>query len=50
MVKHKDVLALTKTEITNAEKTANVIAYLKSKEKEGLAKTKDIEQGLSYEG
>ena len=50
VVKNQDILDLTKSEITNAEKTANVLGYLKSKDKLGMAKKKDIELGLNYDG
>ena len=42
LVNHQDVVALTKSEITDAEKTANVLGYLVSKKKKGLAKKASI--------
>ena len=38
VVRQKDVAAIAKTQITNAEKTANILSYLIDKKKKGLAK------------
>lgn len=50
VVRHQDVIELTKTEVTDAEKTANVLAYLIEKKKKGLAKKANLESGLNFQG
>lgn len=50
VLRHQDVLKLSGGEITDCEKTANVIAYLVNKKYKGLPRKLAIEAGLDYEG
>jgi hypothetical protein len=50
LVRHQDILNLTKFEVTELEKTGNVLAYLVKNKKKGLTSLKDIESGLDFEG
>lgn len=41
---------MTNSEITDAEKTANVLAFLVNKKVKGLASRKELSDGLEYQG
>jgi malic enzyme len=49
-LRHQDVIDITKTEVTDCEKTANVLSYLISKKKKGVAKKDHIKSGLDHQG
>jgi len=41
-VKHQDIVRLAKTELTDAEKSSNILAYLINKKTKGLATAQDL--------
>ena len=50
VVNHQDVVSLCKSEVTDAEQTANVIACLVHNKKKGLAKKEECSAGIDYDG
>ena len=49
LLRHQDVIAHTKTSLTDAEATAKILAYLVSKEVKGLASKDSFSEGAKYE-
>jgi hypothetical protein len=50
VVRHQDIVGITKSELTEGEKSANVLAYLINKKIKGLANNTQITEGLGYQG
>jgi malic enzyme len=49
VVRHSEVIHLTRTQLTDAEKTSNVLAYLINKKVKGLATAAQLNEGLDYQ-
>jgi hypothetical protein len=43
-------VSLTKSELTDATKTANVLGYLVDKKQKGIVKKEELSAGLDFEG
>lgn len=50
VVKQQEIVNLTKTERTDAEKTANILAYLISKKVKGVANVAQLSEGINFQG
>lgn len=49
-MRHQEIIGLTRTEVTDAEKTSNVLAYLVKQKTRGLASRTQLEEGLEFQG
>jgi malate dehydrogenase (oxaloacetate-decarboxylating) len=50
VVRHQEIVNMVRSEVTDAEKTANVLSYLVNKKVRGLATAQQLHEGLEFQG
>jgi malate dehydrogenase (oxaloacetate-decarboxylating) len=50
VVRHQEIVNMVRSEVTDAEKTANVLSYLVNKKVRGLATAQHLHEGLEFQG